>query len=206
MKRLGVILVVLLALLVVADYLVRAAAENAVANLIDKRVALQGETDVDLGSFPFLLSMVRGDFDEVTIDLASASEGRLVVEDIHLTLDDVEVEPFELVAGRGNLRARSLRGRGVISEATLDDTISATDPDLDVAIAKGKIAVSRGAVTVPATAVVAVNRLLLSAGGAIGPVEIPLPALLPDVRFSSLRAERGRLVLGVTASHVTIRP
>ncbi len=200
MKRLGVVLLIVLLLLVVADLFARRAAENAAAKLIDRRIAQKVEPDVRFGDFPFLLSLLTGHFDEIAIDVPSVSEGKLVVQDTHLTLFDVDIDAFEVLGGGGDLRARSLRGQGHITEATLNRIISAEAPDLRTDVERGRVLVSRDGMSVPATAVIAGNRVLLRAGDVFGPFEIPLPELLPEVRFTSLRAKQDRLVLGVHAS------
>jgi len=206
MKRIVVMLVVFGVLFIAADFFLRMFAERAAARLIADQVSLQAEPDVDLGGFPFLLSVARGRFEEIAIDVESAREGRVSVEDIHLTLKDVEVEPLQVLGGRGSVRAGSLRGRGVISEDTLNEMIARDAPDVQIEVEDGRVLVSRGDLSVPANAVVARNRLVFSAGDVLGPIETPLPSLLPDVRFTSLRAEPDRLVLGVVASSLRIEP
>jgi len=205
-KRLIVFLVVLAVLFFAADFFLRMTAERAAARLIADRVSLQAEPEVDFGGFPFLFSAVRGHFDRITIDVASAREDEIKVDDIHLTLEGVELRPLEVLGGEGSLRARSLRGRGVISEATLNRTIAGEGPDVEIEVEDGRILVTSGDLSVPANALVARNRLVFSAGEVLGPLEAPLPTLLPDVRFTSLRAEQDRLVLGAVASRVRIGP
>lgn len=205
MKRLGIFLLVVLALFVVADFVLRGLAENAAANMIDEEVTQGGEPDVDLGGFPFLPSLFAGRFDRIDIDISSASEGQLLVEDIHLTLREVELDAFELMGGKGALRADSLRGRATISEATINDVLAADEPDLRVEVEEERITMSRGSLSAPANAVVAANRILISAGEVLEPLEIPLPTFSRDVQFTSLRSEPGRLVLGVNAARVRIR-
>lgn len=205
MKRTGFVLIVIAGLLLLADFGLRIAAESAASKLIDKKIPQEVDPDVGLGKFPFLLSLITGTFDEVTIDIPEAAEGGLVVEDIHLTLEDVQLEALEVLGGRGNLRAASLRGRGIVSEKTLNDLVSDQVSGVGMNIQDGRISVSRDGIEVPANAVVAANRILVGAGEVMAPIEIPLPSLLEGVRFSSLRAERGRLVLGVIGSQLSIR-
>ena len=205
MKKLGITLVILICVLLGADFLLKAAAENTAAKLVDAQIARKVEPEVKLGDFPFLLSLLRGSFDEVTIEIPEASEGPLVVEDIRLILEDVDLEALEVLAGRGNLFAKSLRGRGVVDEATLSDIVGAQSPGVEVSVGVRRVTLTQDGVVVPATAVVAGNRILIAGGELVDPFEIPLPTLLPDLQFSSLRAERGRLVLEVVGSRVRIK-
>ena len=204
MKRTLVVLVIVSAVLIVGDLFLRAAAEKAAARLIDKKIPQRVEPTVRLGGSPFLLSMFRGNFDEVTVSIPSAREDVLVVDDIRLTFADVRLEALEVLAGRGDLRAEGLRGRGTISEETLNKIMVASAPGVTVAIEDGSISVAREGVEVAATAVVASDTIFIKAGE-VGPIEIPLPDLLPDVRFSSLEPRRDELVLGIHATDVRIR-
>ena len=206
MKRASFFIVVVLGLLLLADFGLRAAAENAAADLIDKKIEQRVDPSVGLGGFPFLFSLLSGSFDEVTVDVPRAEEGSLVVEDIELTFSDVRLEALEVLGGRGDLRARTLRGRGVITEETINDVVSERTPDVTVTIDENRVLLAREGIEVDATAIVANNNVLISAGEASGlTFEIPLPALLEDVRFSSLQARSGELVLRIEASRVRIR-
>lgn len=192
--------------MVVADFTLRDRAEGAAADLIDKQIAQEVEPEVDLGGFPFLRSVLTGTFDEITISIPEFKEGPLLIEDVVLTLRDVRLEPLEVLAGRGDLRAPSLEGNGVISEATLNEVVGSQVSGVTVAIERNRVSLSRDGQTVAATAVVAGDSLLMQAGelGA-GPIEIALPPLLQDVRFSSLRATPGELVLEVAGGPLRIR-
>jgi hypothetical protein len=205
MKKFVTVVAVIALLLVVGDFFLRNLAENAAAELIDEQIPQRVDPEVDLGGFPFFVSVLTGRFDEVTVRVPEAEQNGLVVEDISLTFRDARLEPLEVLAGRGDLRAASLRGRGVISEEALTDVLRTTDPSLTVIIEDGRVAVSRDGTTIAATAVVAANRILFQAGEVAPELEIPLPELLPDIQFSSLRADSGELVLGVVGNRVRIR-
>lgn len=205
MKRFLTVVVVFAVLVVIGDFFLRNLAENAAAELIDEQIPQRVDPEVDLGGFPFMVSVLTGRFDEVTVTVPEAEQNGLVVEDISLTFRDARLEPLEVLAGRGDLRAGSLRGRGVITEEALTDVLRATDASLTISIEQGRVTVSRDGVTIAATAVVVANRILFQAGEAAPELEIPLPELLPDIQFSSLRADDGELVLGVVGDRVRIR-
>lgn len=206
MKRASFFIAVVLGLLLLADFGLRAAAEKAAADLIDKKIEQRVDPSVGLGGFPFLFSLLSGSFDEVTVAVPSAAQGSLVVDDIELTFSDVRLEALEVLGGRGDLRARTLRGRGVITETTINNVVGEKAPGVRVIIDENRVLVSRDGVEVDATAIVANDNVLISAGEATElTFEIPLPALLEDVRFSSLQARPGQLVLRIEASRVRIR-
>ena len=205
MKRFLTVLVVLAVLFVAGDFVLRNVAQNAAADLIDEQIPQRVDPEVDLGGFPFLRSVLTGRFDVVTVSVPEAEQNGLLVEDIELSFRDVKLEPLEVLAGRGDLRAATLRGRGVISQASFTRVLRATEPALSVSIEPDRISVSRDGATLAATAVVAANRILFQAGDVAPEIEIPLPELLPDIQFSSLKAVSGELVLEVVGSRVRIR-
>ena len=206
LKKFLIFVVIVAGLLLVGDFMLRDRAEGAAADLIDQQITQEVEPEVDLGGFPFLRSVLTGTFDRITITIPEINEGRLLIEDVVLTLRDVRLEPLEVLAGRGDLRAVSLRGSGVVSEATLNEIVGSQVPGLTVAIERNRVTLSRDGATLAATAIVAGDSLLLQAGELeAGPIEIALPALLHDVRFSSLRATPGELVLQVVGGSLRIR-
>lgn len=205
MKRFLAVLVVLAVLFVAGDFVFRNVAQNAAADLIDEQIPQRVDPDVDLGGFPFLRSVLTGRFDVVTVSVPEAEQNGLLVEDIELTFRDVKLEPLEVLAGRGDLKAATLRGSGVITQASFSRVLQAREPALSVSIEPDRISVSRDGATLAATAVVAANRILFQAGDVAPEIEIPLPELLPGIQFSSLKAVSGELVLEVVGSRVRIR-
>ena len=205
MKRTMVTIIVLLVVALVADFLLRGAAENAAGTMIDRKIPQEVDPEVRLGDFPFLWSVLRGRFDRIEVQIPSARAGALVVDDIGLTFEDVQLEALEVLGGRGNLRARSLRGSGVISQETLNRVLQDEVQGLQLSVENGRVIVSRGDVSVPATMVIAGDDILLRAGDLVGPIEIPLPELLPEISFSSLQTSPGEVVIGVNARRVRIR-
>ena len=204
MKRLVVFLAVVALLLVAADFLLRNATESAVAGLVDDRVT-QADPEVDVSGFPFVVSLFRGRFDQVTISLPAVKQDVVTVKNVSLTFEDVAVDPFDLLGGRGTVRANSVTGGGAISESDFARIVARYYPEVTVDLLENEVTMSRAGVSAPATAVVAANRILISAGPVAEPVEIPLPSLMRGVQFSSLEVHEDRVVLRVEGSRVRIR-
>ena len=205
MKRFVVFLVVVVALLTAADFLLRMAAERVVAGLVDDRVARQGDPEVDLGGFPFVLSLFGGRFDDMTVVIPAATQQSVTVEHVELTFEEVRADAFELLGGGGIVRARSVAGSGSISEADFARVVDQLFPGVTVDLHDNRVTMSRAGVSASATAVIAANRILISAGEVVPPVEIPLPVLMSGVQFSSLEVYEDELVLRVEGSRVRIR-
>ena len=205
MKRLVVFLVVVVVLVTASDFLLRVAAENVVAGLVDDRITKDGEPEVDLGGFPFLFSLLEVRFDEMTVVIPEATHEEVTVEHVELTFTEVRADAFELLGGGGTVRARSVAGSGSISEADFARVVDRHFPGVTVELNDNRVTMSRAGVSASATAVVAANRILISAGEVAAPVDIPLPSLMSGVQFSSLEVYEGELVLRIEGSRVRIR-
>jgi hypothetical protein len=93
MRRLVIGLVVLGALLVVADRVAKDVVENTLASHVESTEPVR-DADVDIGGFPFLTQVVGNHFDDVTVTMprfeASTVAGSIVLQDVEVSLRDVE--------------------------------------------------------------------------------------------------------------------
>jgi DUF2993 family protein len=95
-KKLVVVLLVLVALLVVADRVGVRVAERAVAQQIASRGGLAGTPEVQIAGFPFLTQAIGGRYDDVQVHLTAAELGQpagtradVSLRGVHLPLSDV---------------------------------------------------------------------------------------------------------------------
>jgi hypothetical protein len=98
-RALLLLVVVLGALLVVADRVGVAVAEDQVADRIAERGELAGPPEVDITGFPFLTQAVAGRYDEVRIALTAADLGQPEGTDADVALRGVEVPLSGVLAG-----------------------------------------------------------------------------------------------------------
>ena len=204
MKRLLLFVVIVAVALAAGDVWLRRSAEDAAADLIDLQIPQEVEPEVGLDGFPFVLSVLTGRFDEVTVSVPDVTESGLTIEEVRLVLEDVRLEPLEVLGGHADLRARSVSGTGLVPERSLQAVVEEQAPGLSVSIEGDRIMVSGNGTTVAATAVIASNRLLLRAGDLVT-IEVPLPEMLPGVSFSSLEATPGELRLEVAGGRMRIK-
>ena len=204
MKRLLLFLVIAAVALAAGDVWLRRSAEDAAADLIDLQIPQRVEPEVELGGFPFVVSVLTGRFDEVTVVVPDVTENGLTIEDVRLVLEDVRLEPLEVLAGRADLRARAVSGTGLVPESSLAAVVEDQAPGVTVSVEANRIMVSGGGTSVAATAVIAGNRLLLRAGELVT-IEVPLPELLPGVSFSALEATPDELRLEVAGGRLRIK-
>lgn len=200
-----VVLVVAGVLLLAMDAGFRLVAQSAAADLIERRVGRGVDPEVGIGGFPFLVSAVRGEFDAVDVSIPRLANDGMDVEDVELTFRDVSLEPLRVVAGQGAIEAGTLRGQGRITEGNLNAAVARLVPDVELAIARDRVTITRSGSEVTANVVIAGDALVVDVGAAISPVELPLPEVLPGVVFGSVQARADALVVGIRGTDVTIR-
>ena len=99
MRALLVVLLVLAALLVIADRVGVAVAEDQVADRIAEQAGLPGPPEVDIAGFPFLTQAVSGTYDEVRIQLTSEDLGQPDGTDADIALRGVQVPLSDVISG-----------------------------------------------------------------------------------------------------------
>lgn len=143
-RRLGLGLVVLLAVLLVVDRVGVAVAEDRVAQRLQDELALRAAPDVGIHGFPVLTQAIAGRYDEVTLALAAADLGDLSDLDVtvrlsglriplsHLFSEQTEPIPVEGISGSVAIPYAQLAAQvgagvtvrnsaaGVVVTATLD--------------------------------------------------------------------------------------
>jgi hypothetical protein len=120
-RALIVVLLVLVALLVVADRVAVAVAEDQVADRIAGRADLPGSPEVDIAGFPFLTQLAAGDYDEITVRASNVPVGGARV----LRLSDFTVVLHSLTVSRSFHRFHA---------GTADATARASYADLSRAL------------------------------------------------------------------------
>jgi len=98
-RGLLILLVVLGCLLVVADRVAVAVAEDRVADRIAEQGGLSGPPEVDIAGTPFLTQALAGRYDEVRITLGAADLGQPEGTGADVTLRGVEVPLSDVLAG-----------------------------------------------------------------------------------------------------------
>jgi hypothetical protein len=98
-RALLVVLLVLAALLVIADRVGVAVAEDQVADRIAEQAGLPGPPEVDITGFPFLTQAVSGTYDEVRIQLTSEDLGQPDGTDADIALRGVQVPLSDVISG-----------------------------------------------------------------------------------------------------------
>jgi hypothetical protein len=113
------IIVIIIALLVVADFAARAVAQNIMAAKIEQQ-GLSQKPDVSIGGFPFLTQLASKDFQQVTVRAANLTEGPVTITKVDVTANGVRLKSYS--SGSGTIT--SLAGTALISFTSLGNTLA----------------------------------------------------------------------------------
>lgn len=124
MKGLLIGVLLLGALLVVADRIAVGVVETQVAGEIATAAALPGEPEVEIAGFPFLTQAVRGRYDEVQISLTAEQLGQPEGTRAEAFLRDVEVPLSDVLGGSvEEIPVGSVDGTATLSYALLSEQL-----------------------------------------------------------------------------------
>jgi hypothetical protein len=206
MRKLLIALVVVVALLVGADFGLRLTAEYWVGRGLQHDLSLSERPSVSMGDFPFIPELVTGNVDPVTVQAngTSSAEG-ISLESVMLTLHDVTFSPGQLMVG-GRTRIIAVRGEGTaeLTEQELDRAVRTSVP-ATVHLKDGRVVIrlDQSEQEVMATA-------SISGGGVVlRPIQPPLPVVsvaLPELvkglTYREVRIERDVATLSFTLQRV----
>jgi hypothetical protein len=201
-KRLLIILGVILAILVAANFAARALAERTVSRELATTLSLSGNPSVSLGGEPFLWHAATGNIPSATIDGTDLSAGGVTFDRVHATLTDVTFPPFAVVAGhRAVIRAASGQGTATMDEAAVAALLKDRGVNLPVRLQGGRVLVTLPIVgEIPVVPTLEGNRLELrpdvSLPESITPsLSFELPAVIDGVRYTGVVVRDGTAVI-----------
>lgn len=118
-RRYGIVLVIIIVLLVVADFAARVAAESVMASKIEQQ-GLQHKPNVTIDGFPFLTQVAGRDFQQVHLTAADQVEGPVTITSINATARNIKLNSYAFSSGT----IGSLSGTATISFASLGNTLT----------------------------------------------------------------------------------
>jgi hypothetical protein len=220
---LAIVLVVLVGLLVVADFAARSYAENRVASQI-KNQGFPTKPSVTIDGFPFLTQLAARDFSEVQISSGSITEGPLQIQSIGVTLNRILVNSsfsggtVSNLDGNANITFTAL-GNAMTTEASglaqlVSGALTLSSAGSDEVKATlgvdGIGATVVWQVTVPTADVISITPVsglgpldqVLGPKG-IGPITLKLPPLPLGLNLASINVTPSGLVATVTGQNVS---
>jgi hypothetical protein len=113
------VIVIVIALLVVLDFVARAVGENIMAAQIQKQ-GLPKKPAVSIGGFPFLTQVATKNFQQVTISTTNLTEGPVTITKVNVTAYGIKLNSYSSASGT----IRSLAGTALISFSSLGNTLT----------------------------------------------------------------------------------
>jgi hypothetical protein len=200
-KFLILLVVTVLVLAIVGDFVVKAAAENAVASELASTLELAERPDVEIESFPFLIAFLRGRLDTITIESSDVEAGALTLDEVTLTLDDMEFEPGDVIAGEvDRITIGGGSGEGILTERDLNRALRKKGVVVTTGLTTDGVSLETEAGSVEGNLALDDGVLVVTGPGGIS-VNFQLPTLGGRVTFDDLVIENGRanLTLGMAA-------
>ncbi|MFC4948508.1 DUF2993 domain-containing protein [Pseudonocardia sp. GCM10023141] len=133
MRRVIIAALVLIVLLVAADFGAAALAESAVSKQMRQQIGLADDPSVRINGFPFLTQAISGQYGSVDVDATRLTVGRLQEVSISAQLRDVTA-PLSMLLGSGpkTLQVKDMQGTARISAKDLQRLVpSLTDLRID---------------------------------------------------------------------------
>lgn len=166
MKKLVITLLVVLALLVGADFGARAIAESRAGEALAKEAGTTTAPNVDIIGFPFLTQAIGGEYGHITVSLVGTElatlplSGVLDLYQVHFPLSD---------AMRGNTSNVTAERATMVARTPVSGLAEAIGkPDLELAAAPGgAVRVSTSVTVGPATFQVAANATVTVSGNTL---------------------------------------
>ena len=209
-RAIAVTLVVLLVLVVGADFGLRLVAETRLADSAQASLGLPQRPDMDLRGFPFLLQFARGRFERVGVQADGVESEGLEIDRIDLTLEDVVFDRGSLFGGGGIITSSEGTGTAELGEEAVSSYLQDHDVPVRVRFLGPGIRVSttisfdgstttassEGRLELEGDALV-VRAEDVSVEGSVGvpaaalSFELPLPEVVNGITYRSVSVEEG---------------
>jgi len=195
-----VLLLIIAAALAVADRVAASYAERMIGDKVAEQVANQkatsGKPDVTIEGVPFLTQVLRGEYEEIKIELADFAGPAGNGQTIRMKLLDMRANnvlaPLDTIrSGNGEIKAKTVSGTGLIDYAQLAQLVN--QPGVKLGAKDGKLVGSAPVTALGQTLNVSAAATLTVKGGVV------------QVRFSDVKAEGlgdNVLVRGLVNSYV----
>ena len=209
MRKLLIGVVILAVLLVAADRISVAVAENQISDRLASAYGLAGKPGVTITGFPFLTQVVTGDYQQIDVSANQVSAGGAVLHDLNVRLTGVHATVSQLLGnGSSMVTADRAAGSAMVGFGTVDHRLPGgfqLHPDGKNLSVSGNLAVGGARIPVSATVTLGVS----GSGISVTPVHVSVPgvATLPSAYSSQLRVvvplSTLPLHLRLTSVHVT---
>lgn len=195
MRGLFVFAGVLGLLLLGANIVGEDAAEQRIEDGVRAAFRGKAEPEADIRGGVFLLQLVRGRFGEVTIRIPELVKHGVNVNDIDLTLSDVDFALSSVVEGQGEVDIGSGRGSGTISADALQTVVARQARNIEVTIDGDTATLSRRGRTVQVDEIAITGRKITLETPPLRSLTLGLPPPPRGFRYGSVEVVDGGLLI-----------
>jgi hypothetical protein len=187
MRKLLIGVIILAVLLVAADRISAAAAENQISDRLTSAYGLAGKPGVTITGFPFLTQVVTGDYQQIDVSANQVSAGGAVLRDLNVRLTGVHAAVSQVLGnGSSMVTADRAAGSAMVGFGAVDHRLPGgfrARPDGKNLSVSGRLTIGGAHIPVSATAALGVS----GAGISVTPVHVSVPgvAALPSSAYSS---------------------
>ncbi|MFL6112662.1 MAG: DUF2993 domain-containing protein [Catenulispora sp.] len=187
-----VVVVVLIGLLAVADRVAVHVAENriadqAVTEMSNRNITSPSKPDVSIGGFPFLTQVLAGTYQKVTIDVDHPKNGKVTLDHLAITADQVHAPLKTLTSHQGQVTSDRVQGTATLNWDTVRSLIDTTPlsqlPGLDAS--KLNVTVKDNKINMSAPVAFLGFRLTLQSAGTLAVAKGEVRVQIEDVKLTT---------------------
>jgi hypothetical protein len=210
----GIVVIVVLGLLVGADRIANAVAENQMASQIQTS-GFPTKPNVTIQGFPFLTQLAARDFNQVDINASNVTEGPLVISSLHATLHGMHINggfksaTIDTIDGSALITFGALANAGgipggiTLGPGNSPDEIKA---NIDLAVISDTVVakLTRVSATKFNVAVVDAGGVPSSVLGNLANFDVSVPQLPAGVAIQNVTVTAQGVVITITGHHTTL--
>jgi hypothetical protein len=207
MRRFLVVVLVLLLAIAIADVALKSLAERRIEGAIQEELDLTSRPEVTIRGWPFIVRVLRGEFNSVIVVADGISARGLDLRDIRLEFHDVRFSLGQIILGdERRVRVDRAAGTAAVTAGELNSELRARDVPATVDFIDGQVVVSSTELNVGAAAAVSIDsgRLVVTPEGGLDPLTFDLPQFTKSVTYRSVRIEDARAILRVEIGPTTL--
>ena len=196
MRKFLIFLVVLLALGILGDSLLRGFAERKTADQLRTALSLSDTPSVGIGGWPFVLRVVAQSFPSVDVTGRDVTIEGLTVATFDLRLRDVEFSGRDLLAGDArSIKISSGRGNIRLTSEVISERLGAENLPFEFSIDGDQATVSSPELGTSVSAEIALaGRSLTIDPPGFETISIDLPQVADEVEYRSVRISGDAIV------------
>jgi DUF2993 family protein len=211
MKEIGrallIVLVLLIAVLLIGDLIVKSVAESRMEAAMQSSLDLSSRPDVTVKGWPFVVRAVQGDFASVIVVADEVDAQGIDLRDVRLQFEDVRFSLGQILSG-DERRVGVGRGQGTatLSAGELNSELRDRGVPATVDLKNGRAVVSSADGNVETAAAVSVDsgRLVIAPEEGLETLTFDLPEFTEGVTYTSARVEGAKAILRVEMGPTTI--